>query len=85
MIRDRIVVGLRDANLSMKLQMVPDLSFEKAVILPRQSEAVQQQQGVVRGEPDAIDSVHSRKKGGKMCKTNIHKSLLQGHHKNKHV
>ena len=65
MIRDRIVVGLRDANLSMKLQMVPDLSLEKAVTLARQSEAVQQQQSVVRGEPEAIDSVDFRKKGGK--------------------
>ena len=65
MIRDRIVVGLRDANLSMKLQMVPHLSVEKAVTLVRQSEAVQQQQSVVRGEPEAIDSVDFRKKGGK--------------------
>ena len=65
MIRDRIVVGLRDANLSMRLQMVPDLSLEKAVTLARQSEAVQQQQSVVRGEPEAIDSVDFCKKGGK--------------------
>ena len=40
MIRDRIVVGLRDANLSMKLQMDPDLTLDKA----RQSEAIKQQQ-----------------------------------------
>ena len=42
MIRDRIVVGLRDANLSMKLQMVSDLDLEKAVTIARQSEAVRQ-------------------------------------------
>ena len=31
MIRDRLVVGLRDAVLSEKLQMEPDLSLEKVV------------------------------------------------------
>ena len=30
MIRDKIVVGLLDANLSMKLQMDPELTLEKA-------------------------------------------------------
>ena len=44
MIRDRIVVGLRDANLSMKLQMDPDLTLDKAVAMARQSEAIKQQQ-----------------------------------------
>ena len=68
MIRDRIVVGLRDANLSMKLQMVSDLSLEKAVTIARQSEAVWQQQSIVRGEPGVVDSVDSHKKE-KMCKT----------------
>ena len=65
MIRDRIVVGLRDANLSMKLQMVADLNLEKAVTIARQSEAVQQQ-GVVRGKPGAVDSVDFCKKGKKV-------------------
>ena len=49
MIRDRIVVGLLDANLSMKLQMDPELTLDKAVTLARQSEAIKQQQKVVRG------------------------------------
>ena len=39
----------------MKLQMVSDLDLEKAVTIARQSEAVRQQQGVVRGEPKAVD------------------------------
>jgi hypothetical protein len=30
MIRDRIVVGLIDANLSQKLQLEPDLTLKKA-------------------------------------------------------
>ena len=62
MIRDQIVVGIRDANLSMKLQMIPDLDLEKAVAAARLSEAVRQQQGVVRGDPSVVDNVDSYKK-----------------------
>ena len=60
------MVGLRDANLSLKLQMVADLNLEKAVTIARQSEAIQQQQGVVSGEPGAVDIVDFRKKGKKV-------------------
>ena len=49
MIRDRIVVGLRDARLSEKLQLDPELTLEKAVIQVRQAEAVKQQQLLVCG------------------------------------
>ena len=48
MIRDRIVVGLRDTNLSVKLQMEETLTLEKAVAMSRQSESVKKQQTVVR-------------------------------------
>ena len=47
MIRDRIVVGLRDASVAQKLQMDPELILDKAVTLARQSEAVKTQQSVV--------------------------------------
>ena len=77
MIRDRIVVGLRDANLSMKLQMVSDLDLEKAVTIARQSEAVRQQQGVVRGEPKAVDSVDSHRKGQNKSSSKTHFSQVQ--------
>ena len=66
MIRDRIVVGLRDANLSMKLQMVADLNLEKAIAIARQSEAVRQQQGVVRGKDGIVDSMEARETGKKV-------------------
>ena len=46
----------------MKLQMIPDLDLEKAVAAARQSEAVRQQQGVVRGDPSVVDNVDSYKK-----------------------
>ena len=50
MIRDRIVVGIRDAVLAEKLQLDPELTLEKAVTRVRQAEAVKQQQPTIRGE-----------------------------------
>ena len=44
MIRDRIVVGLRNAALSEKLQLDADLNLDKAVKAARESESVKQQQ-----------------------------------------
>ena len=49
MIRDRLVVGLRDASLSEKMQLDPELTLDKAMAMARQSEAVHKQQPVVRG------------------------------------
>ena len=50
MIRDRIVVGIRSAKLSEKLQLDPKLTLEIAVTQARQAEAVKLQQAVIRGE-----------------------------------
>ena len=50
MIRDRIVVGLRDARLSEKLQLDAGLTLEKAITAIRQAEAMKQQQPIVRGD-----------------------------------
>ena len=50
MIRDRPVVGLRDASLLEKLQLNETLTLEKAVAKAGEAEAVRQQQSVVRGE-----------------------------------
>ena len=50
MIRDRIVVGIRDHRLSEKLQMEPELTLEKTLIQVRQSELVKKQQGTLRNE-----------------------------------
>ena len=49
MIRDRIVVGIRDSALSERLQLDPDLTLEKAKTLVRQREAVHEQQAILRG------------------------------------
>ena len=44
MIRDHIVVGLKDAAVAQKLQMHHELTLDKAVLLARQNEAVKTQQ-----------------------------------------
>lgn len=50
LIRDRIVVGLRDHRLSEKLQLDAELTLEKATTQARQHETVKAQQSVVRGQ-----------------------------------
>ena len=50
MVRDRIVVGIRDVSLSQKLQMDPELTLEKATKMVRESEAIKQQQKTLRSE-----------------------------------
>ena len=62
MIRDRIVVGIRDSQLSEKLQMDPNLTLEKAVAQSRQAESVKKQQAIIRcgqsqPQPANIDAV----------------------------
>ena len=71
LIRDRIVVGLKDKKLSEKLQLNPKLTLEKAVTQARQSETVKQQQDILQGtqsdSPSAnVDQISkNRGKGGK--------------------
>lgn len=47
MVRDRLVVGLRDKALSQDLQMDPDLTLEKAKTFSCQREAIREQQGLL--------------------------------------
>ena len=54
MIRDWIVVGLRDAVLSERLQSNSELTLDKAITMARQTEAVKEQQPVVRGNVENI-------------------------------
>ena len=49
MIRDRIVVGIRDTALSERLQLDPELTLEKAMKMVRQREAVKEQQQILKG------------------------------------
>jgi len=61
MIRDRIVVGLRNATLSEKLQMDSELTLEKATRAVRQVESIKKQQSLLRN--DFQDSRESSKSG----------------------
>ena len=57
MIRDRLVVGLQDTSVSLKLQMDPELTLKKAIIAASQSETVKKQQSTVRPseQPPNVD------------------------------
>ena len=44
LIRDRLVVGLRDTSLAERMQLDKDLTLEKAVNMARQSEVIKRQQ-----------------------------------------
>ena len=63
LIRDRLVVGLRDARLAERLR----IDFGKPVNQARQSEAVKKQQVLFRdhqnsyGAKDTVDAVHESK------------------------
>ena len=65
MIRDRIVVGIRNSALSEKLQLDPRLTLDSAISQVRQSEAIKQQQTLLRGgKPDTpVGAVHKGRGG----------------------
>ena len=61
-IRDRIIVGIRDMALSQKLQLDPELTFEKAKTKVRQQEAVQEHQQMMKSDfksslPPSVDAI----------------------------
>jgi metal-sulfur cluster biosynthetic enzyme len=62
MIRDRIVDGIKDANLSVKMQLDPDIALKRATDMARQSESVRKQQSLVRNElcDSTIDAVKTK-------------------------
>ena len=64
LIRDHIVVGLRNCDLSEKFQLDSKLTLKKAMNLARQSETVKQQQRIlVRGFQSKSAEVDSIAKG----------------------
>ena len=52
MIRDRIVVGIRDATLAFKLQLDAELTLENALKAVREAETIKKQQSLMRHPPD---------------------------------
>ena len=72
LLRDRIVVGIRDVALSEKLQLEATLTLEQAKKKVRQREAVKEQSSKLHGQGDKNDPIvldavrsqrHSREKG----------------------
>ena len=62
MLRDRIVVGIRDKALSERMQAEASLTLEKAKTMARQKEAIAEQSSQLRGDgskqsPIAVDQV----------------------------
>ncbi len=62
LIRDHIVLGIRDADLSKKMQMVADLTLPKAIQMVRTHESVEREGQLQRTEPDSssIDKVNRK-------------------------
>ena len=63
LIRDRLVVGIREHSLSERLQMEPDLTLDKAKWLIRQRDAVKEQQETLKTpmeEEGTLDAVSKR-------------------------
>ena len=52
LIRDRLVVGIRDESLSERLQIESKLTLEQAKKFIRQREAIHQQQSILKGSND---------------------------------
>ena len=61
MIRDRIVVGIRDSSLSEKLQLDAELTLTTAITKVRQAEEVKKQQPLLRGETPGTTTAGGRK------------------------
>ena len=73
MIRDRIVIGIRDAALSLKLQLMEKLTLDQALTKVREAEAIKSQQPLLRsdvkdtksGTTANMSAVHKRGPGNK--------------------
>ena len=81
MIRDRIVVGIRNSGLSEKLQLDPNLTLDSAITQVRHSEAVKSQQPLLRGKPDTpVGAVH-RGRGWQKPNRGSRNSVASSHNK----
>ncbi|CAJ1061415.1 uncharacterized protein K02A2.6-like [Xyrichtys novacula] len=54
LIRDRIVVGLADTQLSERMQLEVNLTLQKAIDMARQSEEVKKQQSALRSDASSV-------------------------------
>ncbi|UYV73824.1 K02A2.6-like [Cordylochernes scorpioides] len=64
MIKDRLVVGVKNLQLSEKLQLEPNLTLERAILAACQTECVKQQQTILRStttQAANVDQVYEKK------------------------
>ena len=59
-VRDRFVVGLKDMAVKQKLQLIADLSLDKAITIARQHEQVKEQLKLQTAAIQEIDLGHRR-------------------------
>ena len=68
LIRDRIVVGIKDASLSERLQMDPELTLEKAKTVVQRRETVREQQVTIKRvrleAPQLLEAVGQKNQKG---------------------
>ena len=65
MIRDKIVVGIRDQSLSERLQLDPTLTLDKAKTLTQQRKAIYKQQTILsKGKSGQLSQVEAIKHKG---------------------
>ncbi|XP_046629996.1 uncharacterized protein LOC124310228 [Neodiprion virginianus] len=71
LIRDRIVIGIKDARASERLQLTPNLTLENAITLVRQAEMQEKQNKVLRSKsPEKSEVNRITKKKPSVKKSN---------------
>ena len=81
MLRDRLVVGIRDSALSKKLQLDANLTLEKAKTSIRQHEAVQEQQSLLSGtKSPSLDAVRPDDRSRQRDRREPQQSGHRAHH-----
>ena len=64
-IRDRIIVGIRDDSMAERLQIDPEITLDKAISIARQGEMLKKQQPTVRiqqHEAVSVENVNAKKR-----------------------
>ena len=81
MIRNRIVMGLRDSTLSEKLRLEPNLTLKMAITFAHQREQVKKQQQVIRADetPSNIDAILAKKFQSTKAKQLVSTSIFAVH------
>ena len=73
MIRDRLIIGIRDGQLSERLQMESDLTLQKAEKLVRQRAAVSQQQKALKTPVENKPQLEATKQQRRATRTPQHR------------